>query len=74
MRAAHSRPATLVVSYLLSLFAAMVVSMVLPMALRAQAAPAATALRSDQRRVSVTAVNAAAPTSTASGLNPDSKG
>lgn len=49
MRAALSRPSTLVVSYLLSLFAAVVVSLFLPMALRAQNA----SLRSDQRRVSV---------------------
>ncbi len=54
MRALASRPSTLVVSYLLSLFAAVVVSLLLPMALRAQSAQTTTALRSDQRRVSVT--------------------
>lgn len=60
MRAALSRPSTLVVSYLLSLFAAVVVSLFLPMALRAQNAQNAqnmantnTSMRSDQRRVSV---------------------
>lgn len=55
MRAALSRPSTLVVSYLLSLFAAMVVSLLLPVALRAQSTTTALpSLRSDQRRVSVT--------------------
>ena len=54
MRLLASRPSTLVVSYLLSLFAAMAVSLLLPMAVRAQAAPATSALRNDQRRVSVT--------------------
>ncbi len=54
MRALASRPSTLVVSYMLSLFAAVVVSLLLPMALRAQASTTTAALRSDQRRVSVT--------------------
>lgn len=54
MRAALSRPSTLVVSYLLSLFAAVLVSLLLPMALRAQEASPTSALRADQRRVSVT--------------------
>lgn len=57
MRAALSRPSTIVVSYLLSLFAAVVVSLFLPMALRAQNTANATninaSLRADQRRVSV---------------------
>lgn len=52
MHAALVRPSTLVVSYLLSLFAAVVVSLLLPVALRAQ--EASPALRADQRRVTVT--------------------
>ena len=54
MRPLAFRPSTVVVSYLCSLFAAVVVSLLLPLALRAQATPVTTALRNDQRRVSVT--------------------
>jgi len=52
MRTLSSRPVALVASYLLSLGAAVLVSLLLPIALRAQAP--ATALRADQRQVSMT--------------------
>ena len=52
MRTPHSHPTTLVATYLLSLLAAVVVSLFLPLALEAQG-PADTTLRRDQRRVTV---------------------
>jgi flagellar basal body P-ring formation protein FlgA len=65
MRTPQSRPATLVAAYLLSLLAAVVVSLLLPHAVAAQPTPDASAagrivanttpaLRNDQRRVSFT--------------------
>lgn len=55
MRAQPNRQATLVVTYLVSLLAAVVLSSLLPMAVKAQTSTqTAPSLRADQRRVSLT--------------------